>query len=352
MSEGRSAKGGREASGGTDKLRGSIDVHAHWVPDAYGQAIRELGRPLTSLHTPMEQDSNLESRMRWMDQHGVGMLVLTLDGGMPWAWASEADAARLARLVNDAAVAAHRKYPERFIAGIELPVRYPGAALAELNRMAGAPGMRAVHVPSSMANSDYLFQGDYDALWARCEKLGFPVLFHPLNAAESIYGGRSRLGGELELAANLNNSLGFPFDSATLAAKLIISGTLDRFPGLQIVLPHGGGCFPYLAGRIEQGLAAKKFQVGRPFREYIRRFHYDTLIFYPEALRFLIELAGADRVVIGSDSFAPMLAAEPNALAEELNLPAREREWILYGNAMRLFGLGLSRAMGGSDGGE
>ena len=316
---------------------GSIDAHAHWVPDAYAKAIRDLGKPLTSLHTPMEQDSNLEQRLKWMDEHGVKMHVLTLDGGMPWQWASRADAVRLAQLVNDAAVAAHAKYPDRIIAGVELPIRFPDLALAELNRMAGKAGIRAVHFPNSMDGQDFLFQAAYDPIWARCEELGYPVLFHPLDGAENIYGGKLRLAGDLELSANLNNTLGYPFETATTAAKFILTGTLDKFLRLEIVLPHSGGCFPYVAGRMERGLIAKKFQLKRPFREYIRRFHYDAITYYPETLRFLIDLVGADRVVIGSDGYAPMVVEEPNTLVEQLKLPAQERDRILFGNAARLF---------------
>jgi aminocarboxymuconate-semialdehyde decarboxylase len=316
---------------------GSIDVHAHWVPDAYASAIRQLGRPLTSLHSPLEQD--LDQRLKWMDERGIKMHVLTLDGGMPWQWASEADATHLAQLVNDAAVDAHNKYPDRFLAGIELPIRQPDLAVKELNRMAGKPGMRAVHLPNSMENADFLFQGAYDPIWARCEELAYPVLFHPIDGAENIYGGKSRLGNELELAANLNNTLGFAFESATTAAKFILTGTLDRFPNLQIVLPHSGGCFPYVAGRIERGLTAKKFQLQRPFREYIRRFHYDSITYYPETLQFLVNLVGADRVVIGSDGYAPMDVEQPNALTERLNLSPQDRDRILFGNAARLFRL-------------
>ena len=132
-------------------------------------------------------------------------------------------------------------------------------ALEELNRMAGKPGIRAVHLPNSMENGDFLFQPAYDALWARCQELGYPILFHPLDGADNIYGGKERLGNDLALSANLNNTLGFSFESATTAAKFIITGTLDRFPTLDIVLPHSGGCFPYVAGRIERGLVAKKF---------------------------------------------------------------------------------------------
>jgi aminocarboxymuconate-semialdehyde decarboxylase len=324
-------------SGGTHPA--TIDAHAHWVPQAYADALAQLGHPTTSIHTPLELDSNLEQRLKWMDAHGIQMHVLTLDGGMPWEWVSPADGARLAQMVNDAATAAHMKYPERFIAGIELSIRDPELALKELNRMAGKPGMRGVHLPNSLDNTDFLFQAKYDPVWARCEELGYPVLFHPVDGEENIFGGNERLGGTLAAATNINNTLGFPFETATTAAKFILTGTLDKFPKLEIVLPHSGGCFPYIAGRIERGLVAKKFKLERPFREYVRRFHYDSLAYYPETLRFLISLVGADRVVVGSDDYAPMDAEDPNAFIAQLNLRSEDRERILRGNAARLFHL-------------
>ena len=105
------------------------------------------------------------------------------------------------------------------------------------------------------------------------------------------------------------------------------------------MLPHSGGCFPYVAGRIDRGLRARSFKTERPFREYIRRFHYDALTFYPETLRFLITLVGADRVVIGTDNYALMDMPQPNSLVEELKLPDRESELIYRANAARLLKL-------------
>ena len=169
--------------------------------------------------------------------------------------------------------------------------------------------------------------------------MAYPVLFHPIDGEENIYGGKERLGNQLAASANLNNTLGFPFETATTAAKFILTGTLDKFPKLEIVLPHSGGCFPYVAGRIERGLLAKKFKLQRPFREYVRRFHYDSIAYYPETLRFLITLVGSDRVLIGTDDYAPMDVEEPNALVEQLNLPAQDRDRILWQNAARLFRL-------------
>src|SRR5437868_843664 len=100
---------------------GSIDIHSHWVPESYAKAVAQL-RPNTPPSTnPLEHD--LEKRRQWMDQHGVQMVVLTLSGGMPWQWASAADGAHLAQVINDAGMEAHSKFPDRFMAGIEIPVR-------------------------------------------------------------------------------------------------------------------------------------------------------------------------------------------------------------------------------------
>lgn len=315
---------------------GSIDAHAHWAPEAYVKAVTALGRraaggPLSPLMF------DLEKRLAWMDERGVQMHVLTLSGSMPWQWASQDAANRLARIVNDAAIEAHKAFPGRFIAGVAMPMRNPAAALRELDRVAGEPGIRAVHLPTSVEGHDYIFEPAYVPILARCEALGYPLLVHPLDGVDNHYGGKERLAG----AAFIYNTLGFPFETATTAAKFIISGLLDKFPKLDIVLPHSGGCFPYIAGRIEHSIrkGVTNIALTRPFRDYIRRFHYDTLAYYPETLRFMIDLVGSDRVVIGTDNYAKMDVEQPNALVEQLNLPAADSERILRGNAARLLRL-------------
>jgi len=315
----------------------SIDLHTHWAPEPYTKALDQLRPPAAGSPNPL--DFNLDKRLKWMDEHGVQMHVLTLNGGMPWQWVSLDAGAHLAQIVNDAAIDAHAAFPDRFIAAIEASIRDPELALKELNRVAGKPGMRAIHLPNSIEGREYLFEPAYAPVLARCEELGYPLLLHPLDGEVNYYGGKERLGDQLAARAYMSNTLGFPFESATTAAKFIVSGLLDKFPRLEIVLPHSGGCFPYVAGRVDRGLVRQKVKLQRPFREYIRRFHYDTLTFYPETLRFLISLVGSDRVVVGTDTFASMGIEYPNALVEQLNLPAQDRDRILRGNAVRLFGL-------------
>jgi aminocarboxymuconate-semialdehyde decarboxylase len=315
---------------------GSIDAHAHWTPRGYVSAIEGLGRKASG-GPLVEEMFDLEKRLAWMDQRGVKMHVLTLSGAMPWQWASQDAANKLARIVNDAAIEAHKSFPDRFVAGIAMPMRDPKDALKELDRVAGQPGIRAVHLPNSVEAHDYVFEPAYLPILARCEELQLPLLFHPLDGVENHYGGTARLAG----STFFYNTLGFPFETATIAAKFISTGLLDRFPKLDIVLPHSGGCFPYIAGRIEHSIrkGVTNIELKRPFREYVRRFHYDTLAYYPETLRFMIELVGADRVVIGTDNYAKMDVERPNALVESLNLPQEDLEKILRGNAKKLLKL-------------
>ena len=314
----------------------SIDAHAHWAPEGYVRLLAQLGHsaaggPLSPLMTDLEQ------RIKWMDERSVQMHVLTLSGRMPWQWASQDAANRLARVVNDAAIEAHIAYPDRFITGVALPMRDPVAALRELDRVAGEPGIRAVHLPNSVEGHDYIFEPAYLPILARCEELRYPLLFHPMDEVANHYGGTERLAGP----AFIYNTLGFPFETATTATKFIMHGLLDKFPELDIVLPHSGGCFPYIVGRIEHSIAkgASNIELKRPFRDYVRRFHYDTLAYYPETLRFMIELVGSDRVVIGTDNYAKMDVEQPNALVNQLRLPPADLERILRGNAAKLMRL-------------
>jgi len=189
-------------------------------------------------------------------------------------------------LVNDAAVAAHTAFPDRFFAGVTLPIQDPALALAELNRVAGKPGICAIHLPTSNEGKDFLFQPDFAPIFARAEQLGYPLIFHPIGAVA----GDERLEGP----AFLNNTVGFPFEHTITAARLIVSGTLDTYPRLQVLLPHAGGAFPYLAGRIEYGLIKKNIKLQHPFQDYVRRFHYDTITYSAETLRYLVRRVGSD----------------------------------------------------------
>src|SRR5438445_4670228 len=312
----------------------AIDMHSHWSPEPYDKALADLGKPLAN---PYPLDYDLDKRRQWMDDHGDLMHCLTLSGAMPWQRTSAQEGAHLAQVINDTGIQVHQKYPDRFVIGIELPIRDSELALKELNRVAGQPGVRAVHLPDSMERHDYIFDAKFAPVLARIEQLNLPIIFHQMDGVANAFGG-DRTAGPPPLAAGIDA----PIEHAFLATKFIYTGTLDKYPNLQVVLPHAGGAFPYLAGREEHFLfhmTDHSTSIQHPFRDYLRRFHYDYLIYYPEALRFLMGLVESDRISLATDHFAAKDVEYPTAVLDQFKLPAADRERILKGNARRLLHL-------------
>jgi len=88
-------------------------------------------------YDPVNYD--MDRRIKWMDMRGVQMLVLTLNGGMPWGMVQPEEGVQIAQICNDEAIDAHKTHPDRFIASIEVFAADPALALKELNRVAGKP---------------------------------------------------------------------------------------------------------------------------------------------------------------------------------------------------------------------
>jgi len=119
----------------------SIDLHTHWLPPTYTKALVDLGKPVANIN-PLEAD--LDQRRNWMDEHGVQMHLLALSGDAVWQLVMPEQGANLAQIVNDAALEAHARYPDRFVAAIELPHHRCGP----MHERAGPYGRQARHARS------------------------------------------------------------------------------------------------------------------------------------------------------------------------------------------------------------
>ena len=345
---GRAGAAQRGAPG--SRAAGPIDVHAHYFPERFIAAINESGGPPGVSFDLSKPDApffiiggnripidttywDLEQRLRRMDTQGVTLHALSLTTPFVY-WAAPERGAELARLVNDAMIEAHTAFPDRFVGCATLPIQAPELAVKELDRLAGSRAIRAAYMPSSFAGKE-LSDPSLLPIYAKCESLNLPILLHPDQAAAAM--GANRLQ-----PFYLANILGNPFDTTIAVANLVFGGVMDRFPRLDIVLPHAGGALPYVAGRIQHGQAVRPEVQGRaqrPFMEYLRRFHYDAITHSPELLRFLIDLVGVDRVMLGSDYCFDMGYERPREIIEGLKLSRTERDRILSGNAARVLRL-------------
>jgi aminocarboxymuconate-semialdehyde decarboxylase len=116
---------------------------------------------------------------------------------------------------------------------------------------------------------------------------------------------------------------------------------MDRFPRLEVNLPHAGGTFPWLVGRWEHGRTVRPElkHMKNPIGSYLKRFTYDTIGHDDRINAALVKLVGADRVTLGSDYCFDMGLDDPMATVKRLNLPKADTELIAGGNALKLLRL-------------
>jgi aminocarboxymuconate-semialdehyde decarboxylase len=134
---------------------------------------------------------------------------------------------------------------------------------------------------------------------------------------------------------DLINAVGRLADTTIAAARLLFSGHLTRFPGVSLLLSHAGGALPYALGRLKRNKAIHP-EYADP-EENFRRLYFDTVLFEPLALRFLCDVVGADKVMLGSDYPFGIGDPDPCHVVDRTALTAAEREAILGNNAARIF---------------
>jgi aminocarboxymuconate-semialdehyde decarboxylase len=213
-----------------------------------------------------------------------------------------------------------------------VPMNAPDRAAAELRRARDELGLVGVLIGTSVGET-MLDDASLDPFFAAAAELGMPVMLHPyISMVSAPYPGLT--------SHHLANVVGNPYEMALAASRLIVGGTLDRHPGLRFQLSHGGGYLPYTLGRLDHAFAVRdetRADIDRPPSEYLGHFFFDTVVFRPAALDFLIDTVGADHVVFGTDLPFDMADRSATALAERATPEIAQA--VLGGNAVRLYGL-------------
>lgn len=289
-----------------------VDVHTHFVPGFVHDILVRgdgehgiVGTPeflesaagrLPLAYPEMHSGPAKVSAMR---ARGVDASLVSLTPHL-FIYEERHDPVRFARRANDALASFVLGEPP--LHGLAtLPIGQPAEAATELRRAVDELGLRGAIVGTGRSAELPLDRLGLDPVYEIAAELDVPLLVHPFYC-----------GVVTSPELFLNNSLGVPFDAAWAIARLIASGTLDRHPRLKLVVPHGGGALPYVLGRMDNAWqrrpelqsAAKR----RP-SDYLDQLWFDSILHSGPALRFLAELAGPDRVLLGTDS--PYLTGDP-----------------------------------------
>ena len=303
-----------------------IDVHNHYYPPAYIDALRTGpsnvkvtidadGNPW--LHYPGDYNiavrghRDIDYREGVLQQLGVDTQVISLT--TPGTHVeSVATAARLASLVNDAFARVVSDKKGRFAAYATLPLNDPAASVRELERAYRQLGMRGALLFSNV-NGVALADERFWPLYEAADALGAVLHIHPTDP----------VGVEAMTDYWLMPLVGFLMDTTLASAKLVFAGVPERFPRIRWVLGHLGGAIPYLAERLDRGFHAFRecrVNINRPPSEYLKQFYYDTVNFDPLALKLAIDFAGVEHILAGSD-YPHQIGSIPEMLASLRSLP-------------------------------
>lgn len=325
-----------------------IDVHAHAIPASFRSYVERQGADLgigviagdrgprlaygDRVTVPLRDDlSDLDGRVAAMDRAGIDRQVtagwIDLTG-----YELEGRAAiDYSRAHNDALMEEAARRPERFWTIGTIPLQDPAAAAAELERITDA-GMKGAEIATTV-RGERLHRAGLDAVWEVAADRGAFILLHPMTPLTGV-----------DLSDYfMENMVGRPAETTITLAGLVLEGVFERFPTLRLCAVHGGGFAPFQIGRLDRGFAQKPGLVGASISktplEYLRSVYVDTVVHEPQVLRFLIDLLGADHILLGTDH--PFEMGDDDPLATIRATPGitdDEVAAISGGNAAALLG--------------
>ncbi len=268
-----------------------------------------------------------------MDAQGVRLRVVCATPIMfGYAWEPER-AADWATRMNDEVLAFCNAAPQRLKALAQVPLQDTVLACREASR-AKAAGFVGVQIGNHVGDRD-LDDAGLEAFLAHCAAEGIPLLVHPWD----MMGGKERMKKWM-----LPWLVAMPAETQLGMLSLILSGAMERLhDSLKICFAHGGGSFAWLLGRVDNAWQHRDIirkDCPRKPSHYARRFHVDSAVFDPGALRLLTDVMGVDRIMLGSD--APFPLGEQvvgNLVQESSGLSALDKAKIMETNACSFFGL-------------
>jgi len=332
-----------------------IDIFNHIFPKIFYDKMMEIAPNIADLGkrvrgVPVLFD--LDARFRMMDEFDEYAQVICMPGPPLEVIAGPDVTPELAKAANDGLAEYVAKYPDRFPAFIaSMPMNDPDAAAAEIDR--AIKDLKAVGVQFfTNVNEKPLDLPEFRPLFEKMSGYDLPIWIHPIRGANfPDYLTEDKSKYEIWW------TLGWPYETSAMMARLVFGGYFDEFPNLKIITHHMGGMIPYFEGRVGPGwdqlgartsdedlsLVLKKLK--KHHMEYFKMFYGDTALFGSvSGTKCGLDFFGADNVLFASDSpfdpeKGPGYIRETIKIIEELPISDEDRTKIFEGNARRLLKL-------------
>ena len=278
-----------------------------------------------------------DKRIAAMDSAGIDMQVLSLTSPGT-EQLDAADAIALSREVNDFLAAGVKKNPKRFAGFATLPTAAPDKAAAELESRMKSGGFVGA-VINGHNRGRYLDNKFFWPILEAAEALNAPIHIHPTRPPQPVvdayYSGFSPLLDDMFASPGW----GWHIETAVHVIRVVLGGTFDRFPKLQLVIGHLGEGLMSMFQRLDNMTPAMT-KLKKPVTSYLREnVHYTFSGFnFPATFLDLLLEVGVDRIMFSADHPYQSMA-QAKAFLEQIPVSAADRERIAHGNAEKLLGL-------------
>jgi len=320
-----------------------VDCHAHLAPPDLLAAIRKDAarfpnvkqiedggslafsfagaKPTRPVSKPL---SDIAGRVAWMQKQGIDKQVV---GGWVDMFGYElpgAEGEAWSRLANDTMMATAKTEP-RFVplATVPLGDGKRAAAVLKAAMAAGFSGAMIGTLPRGVGST--LDAADLDPFWAAADETGALIHIHP-----SFDAGDVRVND-----FGLANGLGRITDAAVAVARLISAGHAAKYKQMKFFAPMGAAALPFVLGRLKRNAAITP-GVGDPVAG-LGALYTDTIVHDPRVLKFVVEMLGTERLMLGSDMPFPIGDMEPMKIVADAGLSAAQAASVNGGLAARLF---------------
>jgi len=300
----------------------NIDVHAHITSKELlnrgGYEIEQKGDDCFVIHsgpkhavTVTGEMFSTERQAETMTRQGIDLRVLC--NGPSWMGMEKngEESAVWNRLNNEYIAECCAEMPDRFKGFCTVPLDDMDAAIRELHYSVEKLGLAGLEIATHFRGMN--FDEEYFApLFRELNDMKLPVIMHPTAV---------RVNDALSIGY-FKNLLGNPFETATAAARMLITGFFDRYPDMRLELMHGGGALPYQLGRL--GHWHKQY-VGEDGRFRLpKNLYFDIIVFEEDILEFLAKRC--HNVVLGTDAPFDMAEDDPVRFVERSVSEERARE--------------------------
>jgi aminocarboxymuconate-semialdehyde decarboxylase len=323
----------------------TVDIHCHVLTPAADTLVQPVYRPETDALIKFANEAtrevnrrqgaairdritSIETRLSLMDEMGIDVQAISPAPSQYFYWTEPELGREAARLINDNIATIAQGHPDRFVGLGTVPLQAPELAVAELERMVKELGLRGVEIATNVEGAD-LSDARFRPFFAKAEELGILVFLHP-----SGFSHGERLADHYFI-----NVIGNPLDSTVAVSHLIFGGVLDAYPRLKVCVAHGGGYLPAYSGRMDHAHAARedcRRVIKKPPTRHLKKLYFDTIVFTPHQLEYLVQQYGGDHVLLGTDYPYDMGMYDPVGFISGARLGRDDKAAIMGRNAARL----------------